>query len=44
MPIKNGGSNSIDNLVLICKTCHRYVHHGDIEKLIERALTNNEYY
>lgn len=44
IPIKNGGSNSIDNLVLICETCHHYVHHGDIEKIIERALSNNEYY
>lgn len=42
-PLSEGGSNNFDNLILLCRTCHMYVHGGNIEKLIERAILNEDY-
>lgn len=36
MPIKDGGNNSLDNLVSLCPTCHRLVHN------LERNLKNKQ--
>jgi len=33
----------IDNLVCLCATCHKYVHQDNLEKMIERAIQNEDY-
>ena len=44
IPRSRGGTNDIDNLVYLCATCHRYAHQDNLEKLIERAILNEDYY
>lgn len=40
----DGGDHSMDNLVTLCASCHRYIEIGDIEYAKDKCFENAKYY
>ena len=37
---RDGGKNNLDNLITLCKKCHRHIETGDVDHAIEKCVQN----
>jgi 5-methylcytosine-specific restriction endonuclease McrA len=41
VPVKNGGSNHPDNMIILCKSCHSIAHSKEISEAQKKRYGNN---